>query len=976
MFTPFLSFGGLNMKFSIFARLLSSACVSSLCLAGHAVAQDAGAAAKTTEPETIIVTGSRIKQSPINSALPLQIITTEDLQREGISSAEQLTSFLTSNGTGSDNLASNSDVVSGQQRGNNGLSSANLRSQGSGATLILLNGRRVAAHGLNGGSVDVNQIPFSAIERVEILKDGASAIYGTDAIGGVINYILKKDFTGVKVSGFTDFTQQGGGNIYRASGIVGYGDLTEQGFNIMGAASYSWNKALRGDQRDFVNTFQPDRGLSVDTRGTPFATILPLANSAFPSAGTTPFVPGSTTVRASGGINILDLPGQPGCGVVDGQAPYDEKLWAFPEAQLACAWDTGRAAVLQQPIKTLTYVTRGVVKLGDHEITAEYTGSDADSAKRFSNLQLTPNTSTRNYGFARNATNAATYDKIAGILKATFPTDLALAGRLNAGTRISYRWRCIECGPREIQTNTQTGRAFLGADGPLFAGWDYRTGISYAFSKARSTLGSGYYYQNSGLGVNGIIDALNTGIINPFLFPGETQSQAALDLLKGASAEGVVLYGGKYTTIQIDGSVSGPLFELPGGEAQAAIGVDYREEKYKFNGDARDAASRPFILAAPFDDGNALASRSRTIKAAYAEVLLPVLDSLELSAAVRLDDYTTFGSTFNPKFSFKYKPIQEIMFRGSYNTGFRVPSFNQIFNGISTAAYTGRDIADPANCPGGRVDPARAGCTAIQPDIVFGGNPKLGPEKAKQFSLGVVIQPVSKVSLTVDWWTIKRTDTIVSLTLQQLAENYSLFADRYLRGSSGGPILAIDQRLINAGASTTSGLEISLLGGNELWGGNWSAGIEGTYLLTKKERVVANLPFENQLGKFTFSGDLGLRWKHNAFVSYSHGSWAGTFSQIFRSGYTNQELPGVTSGVVTPSNLDKKVNPYAIYNASISYKGLIEGFKLTAGVKNIFNSDPPFAITYDSNTGSGSSWEPRVADPRGRAFTLLAEYKF
>ena len=175
---------------------------------------------RTGKSNEIIITGSRIKQDPNRSALPLQIITTKDLSREGISSPEQLISFLASNGNGADNLASNSDVVSGAARGTNGLSAANLRGQGSASTLVLLNGRRVAAHGLQGSAVDVNQIPFAAIDRIEVLKDGASAIYGTDAIGGVINFITKTDFTGIDVQGFTDITEQGDSPIYRLSATL------------------------------------------------------------------------------------------------------------------------------------------------------------------------------------------------------------------------------------------------------------------------------------------------------------------------------------------------------------------------------------------------------------------------------------------------------------------------------------------------------------------------------------------------------------------------------------------------------------------------------------------------------------------------------------------------------------------------------------------------------------------------------------
>ena len=163
---------------------------------GAAMAQNEGA-----KLERVEVTGSSIKRIKDEGALPLQVITRKDIERQGIVSAEQLIATLSVNGNGLDNLASNADVVAGQARGNNGASSANLRGQGAASTLILLNGRRVAAHGLNGGVVDLQQIPFAAVERVEILKDGASAIYGTDAIGGVINFILRKDFAGLEGAG-------------------------------------------------------------------------------------------------------------------------------------------------------------------------------------------------------------------------------------------------------------------------------------------------------------------------------------------------------------------------------------------------------------------------------------------------------------------------------------------------------------------------------------------------------------------------------------------------------------------------------------------------------------------------------------------------------------------------------------------------------------------------------------------------------
>ncbi|MBM4192743.1 MAG: TonB-dependent receptor, partial [Gammaproteobacteria bacterium] len=511
--------------------------------------------------------------------------------------------------------------------------------------------------------------------------------------------------------------------------------------------------------------------------------------------------------------------------------------------------------------------------------------------------------------------------------------------------------------------------------------WEYRTGASYAFSEAESQLGTGYYYRNTtrdstgNIIANGIIDALNTGVINPFLRPGESQSQAALDLLKGASAEGVVLYGGKFSVTQIDASMSGPLFSMATGDVLAAVGVDWRKEEYRFNGDRRSAAAQPIIIAAPFDNGNALAGVSRDVKAVYGELMVPLVTGMELTAAVRRDDYDGFGSTVNPKFSLKYRPVESVMLRGSYSEGFRVPSFNQIFNASSQALYTGRDIADPAKCPGGRPDATKPECAVVQPTIIQGGKPDLGPEEAEQASFGLVLEANDNFSVSVDWWRVNRIGTIQILSLQQLADNFSTFADRYGRDSSGN-LIAIDQRWINAGESKTQGLEFATRLRGEAWGGAWSAGLDGTKMLQKRSRIAPSLPFgRSEIGLFTFAGDLGLDWKHNAFFTFSRGDWSASISQIYRSGYLNQELPGVSAGIVSPPNLDRFVDTYVTYNASVTWRGF-DDLTVTAGIRNLFNEDPPFAITYDSNFGSGSSWEPRVADPRNRSFTLLMEYKF
>jgi iron complex outermembrane receptor protein len=935
--------------------------------------------AQTAAPQRVEITGSNIKRVAAEGALPIQVITRTELEREGLASAEQVILWLSTNGNGLDNLASNADVVGGAQRGNNGATSANLRGQGSNATLILLNGRRVAAHGLNGGVVDLNQIPFAALERIEVLKDGASSIYGTDAIGGVINFILRTDYRGGAIRASADVTQAGGGDIYRGSLMAGFGDLSRDRFNVMASLSMRDHKALRGDQRDFVNTFQPNRGLSVDTRGTPFATLFPLAGTLFASNTAFPLRPGSTTQRAFGGLNVLDLPGAEGCASITGQAAYDHLLWNVPSAALSCAWDTGRAAVLQQPLKDTNLVARATAKLGEHLLAAELTASQTDSAKRFSNVQMTPNTTTQQLRFPRNAASQAAYDAVFNRLLTAFPGQITESQR---GQPLAYRWRCIECGPRELTTEAETQRWALTAEGPLWKGWEYRAGLIQATSEAKSKLGGGYYYRGTTAtgtsdGGPGIVPALNSGRINVFLFPGQTQSADGLAALEEASARGVVLYGGKFTMQQADFSASGAVGKLPGGEIMAAVGLDARTEKYVFNGDERAAAAQRVIVAAPFDQSNVLAGAKRDVRAVYGELLLPLTKQFETTLSVRQDDYTGFGDTTNPKVSARWRPTSQFLMRGSYSTGFRVPTFNQLYNGSAESLFTGTTLVDPLTCPGGRPNTTDPGCAFIDraANIINGGKPDLGPEKATMSSVGFIWEPTGNFSLGMDWWSIRRDGTIQILSLTQLIDNYKLFPERFIRDATG-KLIAVDQRWINAGETETSGVEVSLRGAFSAMGARWTTGLDGTYMLKKRSRVVPSAAWSaSEIGQFSFAGDLGLRWKHSAYLNYARGPWSGRLSQIYRSGYNDQVLPGVAAGAVTPPDWKPKVDSYTTYNLSASYSG-IRNLTVTALVKNVFDRDPPFAITYDSNFGSGSSWEPRVADPRGRSFGLTIDYKF
>ncbi|MBN8801494.1 MAG: TonB-dependent receptor plug domain-containing protein, partial [Stenotrophomonas acidaminiphila] len=339
-------------------------------LAAFAQSQPTAAAAspEARTLDKIEVTGSRIKRTDVEAAMPVTIIQKAEIEAQGITSAEQLLQQLNIASSGPDSLAANSGVAPPGTRGNNGVSGANLRGQGADATLVLLNGRRVAAHGLAGQVVDLNSIPFAAIERVEVLRDGASAVYGTDAIGGVINFITRNNYQGITLTAGADVTQEGGGNIFHGSLLGGWGDLDNDRWNVWAAVNVKQNKILRGNQRDFVNSFQADRGLSPDTRGTPFANIVTGTGSMI-GGGLKDPVTGLTKTT----INTLRLPGGAGCeNGGDMMGDYGDKIWASPGASFGCAWDYGRARTIQQPVDTVHGIGRATFKVGEnHEFFAE-----------------------------------------------------------------------------------------------------------------------------------------------------------------------------------------------------------------------------------------------------------------------------------------------------------------------------------------------------------------------------------------------------------------------------------------------------------------------------------------------------------------------------------------------------------------------------------------------------------------------------
>jgi iron complex outermembrane recepter protein len=917
---------------------------------GLAVAQS-----DATKLERVEITGSSIKRVQDEGATPVQTIKAADLVKQGVTSVEQLIARLSANGNGQDNLASNQggDFLNSlaNKAHNNGSSAASLRGLGSQYTLVLLNGRRLSTHGLNGQSVDLNSIPLAAMDRVEVLKDGASAVYGADAIGGVINFILKKDYQGLEATLRTDQTQHAGGEISGASMIFGAGDLERDRFNLIASLSVDGQKRLRGSQREFQNGNQPDRGLTPDTTGTPYANIGAVAGTAL--AGSFK-LPGDASGNTYNRVGLLALQGK--CDTVPDMSAYRGDITGNTAFNKACAYDYGKQWSLMQPVQHANFVGKASMKLAPDTVAfVEAVASRTQSEVEYTPIQLT--------GGATNYPAGGPYYQNLAVLA---PTLFRLPGTVADGRVVfdptkpeRIRWRCLPCGPRQQETTTDAQRVLAGVEG-IFSGWDYKLGLSSAASKANTVYGEGNMFSTR------LNAAMATGKINPFLLPGQEQTAEAMALINAASARGQSLYGGKAGVTQLDGVMSKELFDLPAGKVAAAFGFDIRRENYRYT-DGQPTNTEPVngVTSVP-----SLDKVSRNIKAVFTEFSIPLLKTLDLTLAARYDKYSDFGNTTNPKAALRWQPTKELLLRSSASRGFHAPDYDPLYGGVVTGAFNS-DINDPVLCPTGK-EPVGCG---IRPDISTVANPNLKAETSKQFTFGVVVSPTDWFTASVDYYNIRIDNRIAALSGLTLIQNYERYKQFVVRDPAQGNVISqVIAPYFNLAGDKTDGLDISLAAVFKTAMGTWSANLDGTYTHSYKSRFSPADPWVERVGNFggaDFGYDLKLKWKHAASLTWSQGAWSSTFSQSYSSGYD-----GEVGGYVgfTPPNLPKTVDAYTLYNLSVNYTGF-KNLSLTAGIKNLFDTKPSFS-GHNIDNVAGAGWDARVGDPRLRAFTLRANYKF
>ncbi|MDY0744851.1 TonB-dependent receptor [Paucibacter sp. R3-3] len=949
--------------------------------------------------ERVEVTGSSIKRVKDEGALPLEVVTATQMRNMGITSTDALLRQIGANAASAGSTVSSNTVFSteGDRLGGGG-NYANLRGLGATGTLILLDGRRLSNQGLSGGSVDLNAIPFEMIERVEILKDGASAIYGTDAIGGVINFILKKDYQGFSISGTSSVPTINSAGIQRKLSVAGgFGSLDKEGFNIMGSISGDNNAALRGIDRSWATGYNPSAFAVPDTTSSPgYANIIGATGTALSTTGTTIAGGGATQYTV---LNGMALSGA-GCNSVPfgvGQVPNITIIpglgYSAANSTYRCGTDYARQYMMQAPQKDLSAVLRGTVALGkDATGFVEYVGSRVSNHGEYTPYQFSttsgPTSAALTAAGSAAAAAQAAFAKYGGIPNTNgtslgnYPVSgpyyqnlLAQYGaaQFDPTKPIAYRLRMNDWGYRTVDNVSTNQRLTLGVDG-TWNDYDYKASISHGEAGGHTDMLNGFADTNK------LIALLASGIYNPFLMPGQSQSPEAQAAIADSQVHGR-LQSGKTTVDTGLASISGKAFTLPAGEADFAVGVEARKESYDFSGTQGYNCVSSFSLAnlelansVMGCTGNGSApNSSRKIGAVYGELILPVTKMLELQLALRYDHYQEIGGTTNPKLAFKFTPMKDLLFRGSASTGFRAPTPQQLHLASVELASSGTSsFADPLKCPNPAADPTNPACQITNLVVNSGGNPNLKPEKSHQASLGVVFSPLDSLTASADYWEIHMKDRIHLLTYTQELQNYDVFASNFIRDDQGN-LTSIQAGWINAGSSDTKGIDFTLTHNAKLLGGKLVTTGTATKMISDKEALINGQPMVQYVDQWK-TDTLYQKWRTNISSTFSLNDWSTTLSVNYSSGYNDEDRTPYVGTNPAGTPVHRRIASYTTFNLFTTYTG-IKNVTLTGGLVNMLDRQPPFTW-HDPDYVIGAGYDPRVADPRGRTLQVSARYSF
>ncbi len=871
--------------------------------------------------EEIVVTGSLIKRQEQSSQL-VTAISMDEIALRGATNASEILNAVSQNQP--------LEVANSFTGAGTGLASyASLRSLGSESTLVLFGGRRIVNNPYQNKAVDLNTVPTALISQVDVLSDGASSIYGSDAIAGVINFITRDEMQGLELSANTLQPDQPGGESYSGSMTMGFGSLAADGWNVYLGGTYRDRKAIRALDRDFASTYYiPSRGVDRTAAQT------------FPS----------NVVQTTGTATLVANPYFPNCN---------------PPTSIAvgtlCRHDNAPELDAQNPEEQISALAKVTGRFGDHDASLEYLWAQSDvtseiTANNSSNVNLAP---------------TSPYYPGAGITPAVPGLDTTRPVRLEM--------RFTPQGLRSSQSISRTDRILAELNGDL-GGWDYEVYALHSTSKVRIRALNGIVFTQPLL--DGFAGANGAPFLNPF---GE-QSAAGAQYLEDIqfhgtvqSAEGELTMGGF--------QLSNALFELPAGKVSAALALEYGTEEAEFdNNPLLLTLPSPSILGffAPGQDVKA----DRDRYSATGEIIVPIVQRLEADVSVRYDHYDDFGSTTNPKLLLTWEALEGVLnLHGSYNTGFRAPTLFELFRPQTVGFLTTRHN-DPVLCPNG-VANAAAGAIGIrdcnrQFNSVTGANPDLDPVESKAYTAGIDWNVMRGLTVGIDYWKYEVDETVGVLASGAIFGDLDSFGSYIVRcsqvapelftaagcvlGQPGDPIAYVDQGLSNIGKTKTSGIDLALNWSNDIGPGTLSLSYRGTYINEYEFQRFQGDAFVSKLGVFIDGAPI-IRYSHYATLAWDQGPWGAQLQNRHTGGYVdfNNNL-----GRNRSYPFYNEVDDYSIWNLALSYKHN-DTLTVAALVKNILDEDPPFT---NKLAGLSAGYDERFTDPTGRAFQLTFSISF
>jgi iron complex outermembrane receptor protein len=921
-------------------------------------AQGQGQGQTTDVAPRMEVTGSIIRRSVANeAALPVTTVTASDMSARLNTELKDFMLELPQ----ANSLGSNQGTAGPM---------TSLRGFGPMRTLTLLNGRRLAKEPLTNQYVSVNVIPRMAMSRAEILRDGASSSYGSDALGGVQAFYTLNQYNGATVKAEVLSPERSGGGGAKSLGLLGgLGRLDTQGWNVYGALEVQRREVLPRSARPELTDGSALKQLGISTDPG-------LGSNATPGNFTDPTNPTASlrTVRynpmyASGCLAPYSVPSTSG-------------------GRQTCFLDANtQYTTFNNKNDILTAYLKGSLKLGDHLLTAEFNHSEY-SVDQYNN-PAAPTV---------RLTSTHPYYPGNGIV----PTVPGL--NLN-GRPIDVLWSVADAGPRIRDDNHTNDRLVVALEGSL-AGWDYRTGLNFGQSKRDTKAGSGW------LSVTGIATVQGTAttlFLNPKLNPFGLQNADGLAVLGAASIDGRTLRLHKAGNSSVDATFTRELTNLGGGPLALALGAEARRDTWQAIGLASNDVSAALNNQIDLLGGDSQASGansttstkiSRQITSLFAEVDAPVRKDLTLNASVRADKYSDLGeTTVNPKFSLRWQPAKALVLRASANTGYRAPALPEIYTKETerTLIPTFNDPLNSTTVNG--VCTPKAGFTPEQVCSLTNyfqitkvpNNAGVKPETSRSLTFGFAFEPVRDVTLTVDYWRTQIDNVIGNRAIDFILANPTIYPDLFRRNADGtlgipnalGTRDAVVNTPSNVGALRGAGVDLSLkfVASRQSWG-QFSAGIDVAYLTqwdAKSEGVNGGnwvsalaqyndvVPVNPNAGLSNATRGLNNRWRHTAQVTWQSANWMAQLSQRYQSAIRDQNLASTTgAGTTGPRDVSK----YSQYNLMVRYTG-IKNTSLTLGVSNLFNEQPPL-----TNHTAYRGYLTSIADVLGRAYTLTAEYKF